>query len=146
MSIFQKYATAIFSFAVLAIGGFQALVAVLGAGHTTGQLITSVAVFAVLIVGGIATFGVPLLEAKWQGAVKTGIALFTTLVAAVLPFATKGHFDVKTDLPLVVLAVLNAIATEFGIQIRLAVPTPVAVTLPVNFVTNPVTSASSSGK
>lgn len=112
--VLQKYATALLSLAVLVLGALAtALTGVVSAVDII-QLVT-------LFLGGIVTFIVPLLAGGWRGGVKTGVAIATTILSAIVPFVVAGHIT-PAQVVLVVVAAINAAATELGVQIRLASP------------------------
>ncbi len=70
-----------------------------------------------LVAGAIATFLVPLLPGKWAGGLKTGTALLAALATALVPFALQGTITPEQWM-VVVLAVLNALGVEVGVQAR----------------------------
>lgn len=119
-SVFQHFAAALLPFFILVIGASQTI---LKAPLNWNDLL----VFALIVLGAIATYIVKLVNGSWQGALKTGIAILTTVLTALLPFILPGGFDPKVNVPLIIVAVLNALATEFGVQIRTTAP-PVVVT------------------
>jgi hypothetical protein len=108
---FQKYAAALLPFAVLVIGASQTVL------HAGFNLQVDIP-FAVIVLGAILTFVVRLLPAGWQGGLKTGIAIVTTILSAALPFVLPGTVHLSASVPVVVVAILNALATELGVQIR----------------------------
>jgi hypothetical protein len=110
----QKYAAALLPFFVLVVGASQTVLK----DPTDWQADIT---FLILVLGAVATFVVKLIPSlKWQGALKTGIAILTTILSAVLPFVLPGGFDPSVSVPIIIVAVLNAISTEFGVQIRTA--------------------------
>ena len=110
MSVFQKYATAIFSLAVLVIGALQVAVA-------TGITPTAIAQLVVLALGGVITYLVPLVPGKWSGVLKTGIAILAAVIVLVIPYITAGTITLDQIL-LVVVGAINAAATQLGVNIR----------------------------
>jgi len=110
MSVFQKYATAIFSLAVLVIGALQVAVA-------TGITPTAIAQLVVLALGGVITYVVPLVPGKWAGLLKTGIAILAAVIVLVIPYITAGTITLDQIL-LVVVGAINAAATQLGVNIR----------------------------
>lgn len=115
-TIFQKYAAALLPFFILVVGASQT---VLHFGADQPVDWNAIITFAIVVLGAIVTFIVKLLpSAKWQGALKTGVAILTTILSALLPFVLPGGFDPDVSVPIIIVAVLNAIATEFGVQIR----------------------------
>jgi hypothetical protein len=137
-AIFQRYAAAFLPFLIIVIGASQTVIA-----HPKD--VASDVTFFLLVLGNILSFIVPLLKTAWQGGAKTGIAIVTVVVAAVLPFLLPTGFQPGVSIPIIVVAVLNAVAIEFGVQIRTAPtdlpPVKTAPPLVVNVVTpsSPVT-------
>lgn len=115
-TIFQKYAAALLPFFILVVGASQT---VLKDPVEWNAIVT----FAILVLGAIISFIVPLAPTRWQGGVKTSVAIITTVLSAVLPFILPGGFDPSVNVPIIIVAVLNALATEFGVQIRRDTPT-----------------------
>lgn len=111
-TIFQKYAAALLPFFILVIGASQTVFT------GSGQDWNAITNFAILVLGAVVTYVVPLLASKWQGGLKTGIAILTTILTAILPFVLTGGWDPNVNTPILLVAVLNALATEFGVQIR----------------------------
>jgi O-antigen/teichoic acid export membrane protein len=112
-TIFQKYAAALLPFFILVVGASQTVLK-FGQEPDWNAIIT----FAIVVLGAVLTFIVKLVAARWQGALKTGIAILTTILSALLPFVLPGGFDPAANVPVIIVAVLNALATEFGVQIR----------------------------
>ena len=125
---FQKYAAALLPFFILVVGASQTVL-----GSLTWQ---NGIPFAILVAGAVATYVVRILPGGWQGGAKTGIAIFTAIAASILPFLLPSGFDPSVNLPIIVVAILNALATELGVQIRVspldtpAVPVPVVEVAP----------------
>lgn len=114
-TIFQKYAAALLPFFILVVGASQT---VLHFGADTPMDWNAIITFAIVVLGAVITFIVRLVDVRWQGALKTGVAIVTTILSALLPFVLPGGFDPNVNVPVIIVAVLNAIATEFGVQIR----------------------------
>lgn len=112
-TVFKHYAAALLPFFILVIGASQTVL------HAGFNLQVDIP-FAVLVLGAIITFIVQLLPSGWQGALKTGVAIVTTILSALLPFVLPGTVHLSQSVPVVAIAILNAIATEFGVQIRTA--------------------------
>jgi hypothetical protein len=110
-TIFSKYAAALLPFFVLVIGASQTVL------HAGFNLQVDIP-FAVVTLGAVLSFLVPLVNKAWQGGLKTGIAIATTLLSALLPFVLPGTVHLSASLPIVIVAVLNALATELGVYIR----------------------------
>lgn len=113
-TVFQKYAAALLPFFTLVVGAYQTVLP--QAGEEADW--NAIAQFAVLVAGAIATYLVPLLAIRWQGAVKTGIAILAAIISSLLPFLLPEGFDPGVSVPVIIVAVLNVIATELGVQIR----------------------------
>lgn len=108
---FEKYASAIFAFftvvtTILITAGSGAVTAI-----SLGQVITQIAAAVILYI-------VPLVvNGKWQGALKTGFQILSTLIVLALPFIFAHHITTM-QLLVVIVAATQAVASEFGIQIR----------------------------
>lgn len=107
----QRYAPAILSFLVLVIGGLQAAVAT---GPVTWVV---VAQLAVLIVTTATTYLVPLAPTRWRGVAKTGLELLGVVLVLVIPYIAAGRIS-SAEILLVVVAVIKAVGTELGVQLR----------------------------
>lgn len=118
-TIFQKYAAALLPFFVLVVGASQSVLK-----DPTNWVVNLT--FGILVLGAVATFIVRLVDARWQGALKTGISIATAVLSGLLPFVLPGGFDPSASVPVIIVAVLNVLATEFGVQIRTA-DTPLAM-------------------
>jgi len=112
-TIFQKYAAALLPFFVLVIGGSQT---VFGGGKPFDW--STFVPYLILVLGAIVTYIVKLLPGGWQGAAKTGIAIITTILSAILPFLLPGGWNPDYSWQIILVGVLTAVATEFGVQIR----------------------------
>ena len=111
-TVFQKYAAALLPFAVLVVGASQTVLQ-----DPTNWL--NNLLFAIIVLGAVVTYIVKLIpDAAWQGRAKTGVAIVTTILTAVLPFVLPGGFDPAASLPVIIVAILNALSTELGVQIR----------------------------
>lgn len=121
-TIFQRFAAALLPFFILVIGASQTVL-------KDPIDWNAIIVFAVLVLGAIVTYILPLVDKKWQGALKTGVAILTVILSALLPFVLPGGFDPSVNVPVIIVAVLNAIATEFGVAIRTTPITSTGVAL-----------------
>ena len=106
----NKYAAALLSIAIVILTAFVALPA---------EQVTPAAIvqLALLGIGAIVTYLVPLATGRWTGILKTGAAIVAAILTAVLPFVLTGHIT-STQIVIVVLAALNALAVEVGVQLR----------------------------
>jgi len=105
----QKYASAIILFVSVAITPLAALLA----GPFSW---TAVWQYVAVVLAAVGSYLVPLLPKGWQGFGKTGIGILGAVVAAIIPVWT-GTWDRATVLVLV-MAIIQAIGTELGVQIR----------------------------
>jgi hypothetical protein len=110
-SPFSKYAAALLPFAIIVIGGLQTVL------DNPGNWSVIVA-FALLVAGNVGAYGLRLLPGRWQGVLKTGVQIVTVGLTALVPFILPGGFDPQANVTLIVVAVLNAFATELGVRIR----------------------------
>lgn len=110
---FSAFAAALLPAAIIIVGALQAVLD----DPTNWSVIVP---FAILVIGTIVAYFLPLLPSGWQGAAKTGAQLFTVVLTALVPFLLPGGFDPNVNTTFIVVAVLNAIATAFGVKIRQA--------------------------
>ena len=110
-----KYATAILSLAVVILTALTAA----ASGPVT---LTTILQLAVLALGGVITYIVPILDGRWKGGVKTGVAVVAALVSAVIPLV-GGGFTWQAVF-IVVLAGVQALATQLGVAIRVDAARP----------------------
>lgn len=108
--ILNKYMVGLLQFLIISVTALQAAVA-------GGIDVTAAWQLAGLVVGAFVSIFVPLLEGPWAGGLKVGGAVVGAVIAAIVPFATGG-WDANA-LVIVVLAALNALATQLGVSIRL---------------------------
>lgn len=113
-TIFQKYAAALLPFFVLVVGASATVFP--QAGEPADW--NAIAQFVVLVLGAVITYLVPLVATKWRGAAKTGVSIVAAIISALIPFLLPGGFDPSVSVPVIVVAVLNVISTELGVQIR----------------------------
>jgi hypothetical protein len=130
-TIFQRYAASLLPFFVLVTG---AATTIWNKPLNWNADIT----FLIVVLGAVVTYIVALSPGKWQGKLKTGIAILTTLLAAVLPFVLPGGFKPESSIPVILVAVFNALSVEFGVQIRTAIAPAVVPVLVVNPTVGPV--------
>lgn len=110
-SPFTRYLAAILPVAIIIIGGLQAVL------DHPGDW-TVIVQFGLLVIGTGTAFGLRLVPGRWQGALKTGAQILTVILTAIAPFLLPGGFDPSTSWTLIIVGVLNALATEFGVQVR----------------------------
>lgn len=106
----KKWAPALLSAAVVLFGGLQVLV-------TTGHGVVELLQFATLVVTTVTTTVLPLVDSRWQGVWKTGAEIVGVVITAVLPFAID-HTLTWANALLIAVAVVKALAAEFGVALR----------------------------
>lgn len=111
-TIFQKYASALLPFFIIVVGGTQA------AFNAPDVDWSAIVQFVLLVAGAVVTFIVPLVAGPWRGALKTGVQILVVILTALVPFILPSGFDPDTAVQLIIVAVLQALAVEFGVQIR----------------------------
>lgn len=105
-----KYASALLSLTVLLITSITATL--------SGPINATVLIqLALLFLGGVVTYIVPLLSGGWVGGLKVGIGVIAAGLAAVVPLLTGAPWTLQNTL-VVLLAVVNALATQLGVAIR----------------------------
>ncbi|HEY4267852.1 MAG TPA: hypothetical protein VGM94_06640 [Galbitalea sp.] len=114
---FQKFAVAIFSVLLVGFGGVGALALALHSDTPTAVKTAAVVAFGILVLGAVLKYAVPVLPTGWQGAAKVGVGIVVAVLVALVPFLTGG-FDWATDLPLIAIAVVEALATQLGVTVR----------------------------
>lgn len=107
--IVNKYLSGLLAVLIVGITAFQAAL-------VDGFTVTEAWQLAGLLVGVFVTTYVPLLEAGWAGALKVAGAVVGAGIAAVVPFVTGGWS--MSAVVIVVLAVLNALAVQLGVNVR----------------------------
>lgn len=113
-TIISRYSSTLLPLAIGVLGILQAAQA---AGRSTlldWQTITQI---ALLLVGTGVIYWLPLVDTRWQGAAKTGAAIGFAVISAVVALVPDGHFT-KANAILVITAIVKAVATELGVQIR----------------------------
>jgi hypothetical protein len=76
---------------------------------------------AVLVITSFTAYILPLLNKAWQGGLKTGADILGAAILLVIPFAVAGHIT-GPQIVLVIIGIIKAAATEFGVQIRTDTP------------------------
>lgn len=108
--ILNKYLTAILTLAITLLTAFLAIPEDQRTPETMWQL-------ALLALGAVVTFIVPLLERRWAGLLKTGAAVAAGVIGALIPLLSTGTLT-GTQILVLILAGLNALAVEVGVQVR----------------------------
>lgn len=107
--ILSKFLVAIIQIAVLVLAALQAA---LSNGLTVVESLQIVGIG----IGAVVTYVVPLLATGWAAAFKVAGAVLGAVIAAAIPLAA-GEWNASTLL-IVVLAGLNALATQVGVDVR----------------------------
>lgn len=107
--VVNKYLVGFIQLALIALTALQTAVA-------AGWNATAAWQFAGLVVGAVVTVFVPLLKGGWAGGLKVGGAVLGALIAALVPFVTAGW--TPNAVIIVVLAAVNALATQLGVYVR----------------------------
>lgn len=108
--VLNKYLVALLQVLLLFVAALQASL-------TDGSLsVTEAWQLAGLFVGAVVTYYAKILDQGWSAALKVGGAVLGALIAAVIPFLTSGW--TAEAVAIVALAVINALATQFGVDMR----------------------------
>ncbi|WP_243063176.1 hypothetical protein [Humibacter sp. RRB41] len=122
---FAKYSALLFT-ALITIGSAAQI---LPAHHTQGDLVQ----FGILAAGAIgAVFAGIVSKGPWPGILKTGIAIIAAVLTILQPYLANGASITSispTNWIVFGVAALNAVAVEFGIQIRTTADAKVAENL-----------------
>lgn len=102
-TLLQKYAPTLLSAAILILGGLQVLVS---SGHTLVDILQ----FVTIVITSLTTFG-------FTGWWKTGLEAAGVIVVAILPFAIDQTVT-WANILLIVIAIVKALATHFGVVLR----------------------------
>jgi hypothetical protein len=78
----------------------------------------SVLQFAALAISSILALVLKLGRGRWPGVFKTGAAVALALIGAAMPLVIQGWFLTPSQWLLLVIAGLNALAIELGVQVR----------------------------
>lgn len=111
MNVINRFLPPLLSTAILLFGGIQTAWA--DGRLTTEELILLIPILA----GAIVTFWVPLFRGFWAGLWKTGAAALGALATLLLSLFVYGGVPAEAWV-VFGLAVLNALATEIGVQVR----------------------------
>lgn len=110
--ILQKYFAALLSVTIVVLTAFLAI--------PTGQIDGAAIVQLVSIgVAAIVTYWVPLVNIKWRGILKTGAAIVAAMISIAYPIYVAHGVPNSTQIAMMVLAGLNALGVELGVQIRI---------------------------
>lgn len=113
-TLIQKYGAALLPAAITLFGALQVVLQDDVIDEVEGgQLIALVATLVV-------TYLVPLTNTSWAGVLKTGAAILGAVATLIIPLFNGGAD--WNSIIVVALAVLNALATEIGVQARVTSP------------------------
>lgn len=113
MNVLNRFLPPLLTTAILLFGGLQTALA--DSVLTTEELILLLPILASAIV----TYWVPLVQVAWAGVLKTGAAGLGALATLLLSLFVYGGVPAQAWI-VFGLAVLNALATEIGVQVRQA--------------------------
>lgn len=109
--ILQKYFAALLSITIVVLSALLAI--------PSGRIDAGAAVQLVSVgVAAIVTYLSPLVNISWKGILKTGAAVIAALISILYPIAVMHGIPTGTQIALMVLAGLNALGVEMGVQIR----------------------------
>lgn len=109
--ILQKYFAALLSIAIVVLSALLAI--------PSGRIDAGAAVQLVSVgVAAIVTYLTPLVNISWKGILKTGAAVIAAIISILYPIAYMHGIPTGTQIALMVLAALNALGVEMGVQIR----------------------------
>lgn len=108
--VLNKYLVALLQVLLLFVAALQAAL-------TDGQFtLTEAFQLAGLFVGAVVTYYMKVLSTGWAARLKVGGAVLGAVIAAVIPFLTGGW--TAESIAIVALAGINALATQFGVDMR----------------------------
>lgn len=110
-TLLQKYSAALIQFLIVLGGAFQIMLPQITADEAW-QLVAIAA-------GAVATFFLPLSQGPWKAALKTSASVLAAIAVTIIPFVVPGGDFNGASLVIVVLAALNAVASELGVNLRL---------------------------
>lgn len=106
--IIQKYGVGIFSFLISVLTAVQVM-------NHFG--LVDILQLVVIIITSFTAYMLKLFPTGWRGGLKTGADVLGILVLAAIPLVLTGMFT-GPQIVLVIIGVIKALATEFGVQIR----------------------------
>lgn len=108
--ILNKYLVALLQVLTLFLAAFQAAL-------SDGLTATEAWQLAGLFVGAVVTYYVPILTGRWAAALKVGGAVLGAAIAALVLVLADGWS--AGSVTIVIIAIINALATQFGVDVRL---------------------------
>jgi hypothetical protein len=110
----QKYAAALLTIAITVI---TALVAIPEA-QMSPVVVIQLVIFGL---GSVLTYFLPLLSGRWAAGLKTGVNVLAAILTAAIPFVQNGSIT-SMQIIIVILAALNALAVQVGVNLRTDAP------------------------
>jgi hypothetical protein len=80
----------------------------------------SVLQFVALALSSVLAVALKLGKGRWPGVFKTGVAVALAAIGAAIPLLTQGWYLTPAQIIVLVVAALNALAIELGVQVRVA--------------------------
>jgi hypothetical protein len=111
-----RYSAALLNIAITLVGAFVLIPADTFAGPVLGWLPAALGLLVVAL-GAVGTYAVPLLGARESAILKVVVSIAAGIIASVIDFVSAGEFTM-TSVAFLVLAVLNGLGTQIGVQIR----------------------------
>lgn len=108
-TVIKKYGAGVASFIILVLTAISPI--------TVWNLVSILQLVSLIASSILSVRVLDLLPGKWPGAFKTGVDLLGAAVALILPYAISGHIT-QSEIILVIVGVIKAAATEFGVIIR----------------------------
>lgn len=108
--VINKYLAGLLTVLVVGVTAFQAAL-------SDGFTETEAWQLSGLVLGAFVTVFVPLLKGSWSAGLKVGGAVLGAAIAAIVPFVTAGWDE--SSITIVVLAILNALTVQLGVDVRL---------------------------
>jgi hypothetical protein len=109
--VLNKYSAALLQIAIIVIGAYSILQTPVSAIAAWGLV--------VLAAQAVVTYLVPVLTGRWAGGFKTGAAIVIAVVGTLIPLIAQGGHLLPSQVAILILSGLNALAAEIGVQIRL---------------------------
>lgn len=108
-AVTKKYGAGIFGLLIVLLTAV--------AGIKTFDIVTILQLVALFASTIVSVGVVGLLPGKWPGAIKTSVDLVGAAIALILPYAIM-HNITGQEIVLVVIGIIKAATTEFGVKIR----------------------------
>lgn len=109
--ILQKYFAALLSITIVVLTALLAI----PSGQINGPAIVQLVAVGI---AAIVTYLSPLVNIKWKGILKTGAAMIAAVISVLYPLLITHGAVTPIEIAMMVLAALNALGVEVGVQIR----------------------------